>query len=203
MSVSLSPRHRLGTGMLLVAVLVVAAVASVVAWQRSGADDDVAGSSGISGVASTVPADSPPPLQNTGEDWDAIVRSIFGYQAWLFTHPRPELLENIMLPSYEDFDQHRLGLSNLATKGWRYEPQFRPATVEVVRLHDRPRPDLAVVFVRSFHPPNRIVDPSGAVIVDSPGAGDAAVLWTLQREPSQRAEWRLARVTAFTADPPS
>lgn len=127
MSISLSPRNRLATGVLVVAMLVITAVASVVMWQRTGGND-VAGSGAIPAPASTI-AGSPPPLHNTGEDWDAIVRSIFGYQAWLFTHPRPELLENIMLPSYDGFDEHRLGLANLATKGWRYDPQFRPARV--------------------------------------------------------------------------
>ncbi|MGH8914098.1 MAG: hypothetical protein ACRDZM_06210 [Acidimicrobiia bacterium] len=31
----------------------------------------------------------PPVLVNTGENWDAIVRSIVAYNDWLYLHPRP------------------------------------------------------------------------------------------------------------------
>lgn len=199
----MSSRRRLVIGGLLVAVLAVLAAGSFVVLDGSGDDGDQ-GAAATSGTVTTVvdASSSPPELKNTGEDWDQIVRSIFNYQSWLFTHPKPELLENVMLPSYDAFADHKLGLTNLATKGWRYDPQFRPSTVELVRLQDRPRPDVAVVFVRNFDPPNRVVDSAGKVVLDSPGAGTASVLWTLQREPVSSAKWRIAKVTAFTDQPP-
>ena len=199
----MSSRRRLAIGGLVVAVLAVLAAGSFVVLDGRG-DDGGRGAAPAPGAATTAvdTSSTPPELRNTGEDWDQIVRSIFNYQSWLFTHPRPELLENIMLPSYDAFADHKLGLSNLATKGWRYDPQFRPSTVEVVRLQDRPRPDVAVVFVRNFDPPNRVVDPAGKIVLDSPGAGTASVLWTLQREPASSAKWRIAKVTGFTDQPP-
>ena len=199
----MSPRSRLATGGLIVAVLAVLAAGSFVLLDRR--DDDsgqetVAGSQTASSVVDA--ASTPPELKNTGEDWDQIVRSIFNYQSWLFTHPRPELLENIMLRTNDAFPDHELGLTNLATKGWRYDPPFRPSAVELVRLQDRPRPDLAVVFIRNLDPPNRVVDAAGKVVLDSPGAGKASVLWTLQREPASSVRWRIAKVTGFTDQPP-
>ena len=199
----MSPRRRLVTGALIVAVLAVLAAGSFVVL--GGRNDDseretVAGSQPATSVVDA--SGSPPALKNTGEDWDQIVRSISEYQAWLFTHPKPELLENIMLKSYDGYAQHELGLKNLATKGWRYDPEFRPATTEVVRLQDRPRPDTAIVFVRSVDPPNRVIDSSGKVVIDSPGAGRASVLWTLQREPAASPNWRIAKVTSFSDQPP-
>jgi hypothetical protein len=198
-----SSRRRLAIGGLVVAVLAVLAGGSFVVLEGRG-DDGGQGAAPAPGVVTTVvdASGSPPELRNTGEDWDQIVRSIFDYQAWLFTHPSPELLENVMLPSYDAFADHKLGLTNLATKGWRYDPQFRPSAVELVRLQDRPRPDVAVVFVRNFDPPNRVVDPAGKVVLDSPGAGTASVLWTLQREPASSSRWRIAKVTGFTDQPP-
>lgn len=199
----MSPRRRFAIGGLIVAVLAVLAAGSFMlidGRDDHGAQETMAGSQPATTMVDT--SSSPPVLTNTGEDWGQIVRSIFNYQSWLFTHPKAELLDNIMLRSYNAFADHQLGLTNLATKGWRYEPQFRPSTVELVRLHERPRPDLAVVFVRNFDPPNRIVDPTGKVVLDSPGAGTVSVLWTLQREPASNAQWRIAKVTPFTDQPP-
>jgi hypothetical protein len=188
-------------GLLIVAVLAILAGGSFVVLHRDGGNGKAA--TGTSAVTTVVAAsDVPPELKNTGEDWDQIVRSIFNYQAWLFTHPRPELLDNIMLPSYDGYADHQLGLTNLVTKGWHYDPQYRPSTVELTRLQDRPRPDLAVVFIRNSDPPNRVVDGTGKVILDSPGAGTASVLWTLQRDPPSNQHWRIAKVTVLTDQPP-
>lgn len=199
----MSSRRRLAIGGLVVAVLAVLAAGSFVVLEGGGDDADQ-GAAATSGTVTTVvdASSSPPELKNTGEDWDQIVRSISQYQAWLFTHPKPELLENIMLPSYDGYAQHRLGLTNLATKGWRYDPPFRPITVDLTRLQDRPRPDLAVVFIRSTSPPNRVVDGSGAVVQDTPALGEVAVLWTLQRSPATDTRWRVANVASLTDQPP-
>jgi hypothetical protein len=203
MSIAATPRRRLAVGVLIVAVLAVLAVGSLVVMKGGGDAGGVDTAAG-GGVSTTVvaPVASPPELKNTGEDWDQIVRSISQYQAWLFTHPKPELLDSIMLTSYEGYSQHQLGLTNLATKGWRYDPPFRPITVDVVRLQDRPRADLAVVFVRSTSPANRVVDPSGAVMQDTPALGEVSVLWTLQRVPVTDGRWRIAKVTSYTDQPP-
>jgi hypothetical protein len=146
---------------------------------------------------------SPPELKNTGEDWDQIVRSIYAFEHWLYLHPnRDDLLAKTELPSYSGFPDRLAGLRNLATKGWRYDPPRQPVTVELVRLQDRPRPDLAVVFVRATIPHNRIVDTAGQVVVDDPGATSATVLWTLQRDPASDLHWRLSKVTAVSSELP-
>ena len=200
----MSPRRRLVTGALIVAVLAVLAAGSFVVLD--GSDDDrgretVAGSQPATSVGDA--RSSPPELKNTGEDWEQIVRSIYAFEHWLYLHPeRADLLEQTELRSYKGFADRQLGIQNLATKGWRYDPPRRPVSVELVRLQDRPRPDLAVVFVRAFDPPNRVVDAAGKVVLDSPGAGTSSVLWTLQRDPPSGSRWRIANVTPFTQEPP-
>lgn len=196
-----TPRRRLATGSLVVALLAVFTAAGFVAWQR-GDDGSTEGSTGPGPTTTALAGDVPPVLNTTGEDWDAIVRSIVDYQAWLFTHPKPELLDNIFLPSYSGYADGKLGLTNLATQGWRYDPEFRPATVQLVRLFERPRADVAVVFVRSFDPPNRIVEQSGKVVLDSPGAGDTSVLWTLKRDTDRDTGWKVDQVTPFSGTAP-
>jgi hypothetical protein len=199
-----SSRRRLAIGGLVVAVLAVLAGGSFVVLEGRG-DDDSQGTAPAPGVVTTVvdASGSPPELRNTGEDWDQIVRSIYAFEHWLYVHPQnAHLLERTELPSFPGFADRQLGIRNLATKGWRYDPPRRPVNVELVRLQDRPRADIAVVFVRSFDPPNRVVDATGAVIVDSPGSGTASVLWTLQREPASDSRWRIAKVTPFSQEPP-
>jgi hypothetical protein len=188
-------------GVLIVAVLAILAGGSFVVLHRDGGDGKAA--TGTSATTTVVTAsDAPPELKNTGEDWDQIVRSISGYLDWLFTHPHPELLDNIMLNSYKGYNDQKVGLTNLATKGWHYDPHYNPGSTELVRLQDHPRPDLAVVFVRSFDAANRVVDAAGKPVIDTPGAGEASVLWTLQRVPPSDSHWRLANVTPFTDQPP-
>lgn len=203
MSQAMTPRRRTLSGAIVVVALAVLAVGSVVALHRQGGSGD--GEQATSGEASTTIAadpNAPPALNTTGEDWDAIVRGILGFQTWLFTHPRPELLDNIFLPSYGGYADAKLGLSNLATKGWRYDPEYHAASVTVVRLFDRPNADTAVVFVRSFGPANKVVDSSGNVVQNSPGAGDVSVLWTLRRNVASGARWKVAEVGAFSGVPP-
>lgn len=156
------------------------------------------------GAVTTVvdPSGTPPELKNTGEDWDQIVRSIYTFEHWLYLHPaQADLLERTELPSFPGYTDGKVGLRNLATKGWRYDPPRRPVSVELVRLQDRPRPDLAVIFVRSTVPPNKVVDAAGQVVLNDPGTPSASVLWTLQREPASSAQWRIAKVTPLTGEP--
>ena len=201
----MSPRRPLAAGAIVVAVLAVLAVGSLVLID--GRDDDggqetVAGSQPATSVVDT--SSSPPELKNTGEDWDQIVRSIVAYEHWLFTHPDPGLLINTELPSYSAFADGQLGLRNLATKGWRYDPPRRPAKVEIVRLHQRTAENVAVIFVRfGPTPATRVVDGAGKVIQDSPETPPSAVLWTLVREPPTNPRWRLSNVTPFTDRPGS
>ena len=202
MSIALSPRRRLASGGLIVAVLAVLAVGSFVVREGRG-DHGTQNTVSPPGTVAAIDANTPPELKNTGEDWDQIVRSIYSFEHWLYLHPhRADLLTQTELPSYSGFSDGQLGLNNLATKGWRYDPPRQQASVELVRLQDRPRPDLAVVFVRSTIPPNRVVDSSGKVVLDDPGVKGATVLWTLQREPPSDPHWRLAKVTPMTAEPP-
>jgi hypothetical protein len=199
----MSPRRRLAAGGLIVAVLAVLAVGSFVVFGGrgdSGGKDAVAGSQAAPSSLNT--GSSSPELKNTGEDWDQIVRSIVAYEHWLFTHPNPDLLSNTELPSYSLFADRQLGLRNLATKGWRYDPPRRPLPVEIVRLNQRTADNVAVIFVRfGPTPATRVVDRGGAVVQDTPETPPNAVLWTLVREPATDLRWRLSKVTPFTDRP--
>ena len=204
MSISVSPRRRLVTAGVVVAVLAVLAIGSFVVLGGGGEDDGAQrATAGVRVTAAAAdPAASAPELKNTGEDWDQIVRSIVAYEHWLFTHPDPDLLVKTEVPSNEFFDDGQLGLRNLATKGWRYDPPKQPLPVELVRLHRRVADNVATVFVRfGPTPATRVVDPAGKVVQETPETPPNAVVWTLVREPATDSHWRLQKVTPFTDQP--
>ncbi len=204
MSIALSPRRRLASGALIVAVLAALAVGSFVVFEAR--SDDTAERTTAGPPVTAQPANTavpPPELKTTGEDWDQIVRSIVAYRHWLYAHnPDPELIAKIEVPSYNFFADDQLGLRNLATKGWRYDPPRQPANVELVRFRFRDADNVASVFVRfGPTPANRVVDGAGKVVLESPETPANAVVWTLVREPASDPHWRLLKVTPFTDRP--
>ena len=199
----MSPRPRLATAGLVVAVLAVLAVGSFVVLGGGGGGGDRAQRAAADAAVTAADA-SAPELPNSGEDWDQIVRSIVAYEDWLHLHPNPELLVNTEVPSYQFFDDRQLGLRNLATKGWRYEPKPRPLSVQLVRLQRRLADDVANVFVRfGPTPATRVVDAAGNVVQETPETPPNAVVWTLVREPATDAHWRLQKVTPSTEQAPA
>lgn len=189
------------------AVLAIFAVLiGAIAWgviSRRGDGDQKAVPAGPSGAPTAQPStpgvgDQPPTLVNTGENWDAIVRSIVAYRDWLRTHPRPELVDEIMLPALSGYSDTKLGLTNLATKGWRYDPLPAPVTVERVTLGTRLSATKVSVVIRYGPAPHwRVVDPAGNVISDSPATSDGnSVVWTLAQSPGDP-RWRIEDIDSL------
>jgi hypothetical protein len=172
----------------LLGVLVVGLVS-----RRSGGND-----AAVARVSPTVAppttAIQPPPLIDTGEDWNAIVRSMIAYNDWLYLHPKPELLDAFSLPSAPLYAETKLALTNLATKGWHYDPPRPSVTIEIVRLNSRVNAKTAAVFVRFGPSPQyRVVDQSGAEVAIQPAIPTGnSVIWTLAEIDGR---WRLADVT--------
>ena len=196
MSSSPSPHSRTALGIGIVVVLAVVVVGSFIVFGGGG---DGGSTTPSTTAPPLVDPNAPPELRNTGEDWDQIVRSIVEYRHWLFTHPDPGLLGNIETTSYSGYNDDELGLMNLATKGWRYEPPRERVSVEIVQLRERVADNVAILFIRfGSTPPIRVIDPTGTVIQDSAGVPPTAILWTLVREPATDAHWRLFKVTPLT-----
>lgn len=197
-----------------IAAVMVAVLATATVWLYFFRDDATPGgapsganpgaprsqpATSASDPATSPEGDRPPALLNDSEDWDTVVRSIAAYRHWLYTHPNPDLLANIEVPSYEGFADDEVGLRNLATKGWRYDPPRQPLPVELVRFNRRDADNVVLVFVRfGTTPAIRVVDPAGKVVQESPSAPASAALWTLVREPANDTRWRLFKVNPLT-----
>ena len=193
--------HRISGGrtviLAIVFVALVAGIVGLVVTRGSDRDDTPtqAATGSVPTTAVTAQPDQPPKLVNTGEDWDTIVRSIVAYKDWLLLHPRPELLDEIELPTYNKHADNKLGIQNLATKGWRYDPPPEPLLVQRVSVTTRMsanRVGLAIRFGPSPH--YRVVDSSGNVVFDQPAAADGSTVeWTLARTPTDP-RWRVEDV---------
>ena len=190
----MSSRSRIVVGAGLLLVLAVVAIAAV----ASGGDDGGAGSTPTTAApaltTTTLAADGPP-IANQGDDLVAVTRSILEYRHWLLQNPKPELLERIIRPQCGCWESSRVGLVNLATKGWRYEPPLdaKPSIAEI-RLTDRPAPDQARLYVKSggSSVTRRVVDPSGKAVEESPPSGPTARIYLLLREDGR---WRVSGVS--------
>ncbi len=182
----------------LVLALMAVGLAAVLI-QRANTDDGGATSPTAASPTSSVTAAAQvdqPVIVNTGEDWNAIVRSMVAFSDWLYLHPNPDLVDRFQLPSVPGYADTKLGLTNLATKGWRYDPPRRPVTVDTVRLNNR-GPAQAAVFVR-FGPAQqyRVVDQAGNEVANKPAttAGNS-VIWTLYMQPDGK--WLLGDIDAL------
>ena len=192
-----TPSSRRHVVLGLIMALMAVGLAAVLI-QRANTDEGGATSPTAASPTSVTaaPADQPPAIINTGEDWDAIVRSMVAYSDWLYLHPKPDLLDTYSLPSNPSYADTKLALTNLATKGWRYDPPRVAATVEIVRLNSRINPTAAAVFVRFGPAPQyRVVDQSGAEVANKPAtAVGNSVIWTLAQKDGR---WYLADVDAL------
>lgn len=181
----------------VVFVALVAGIVGLVVTRGSGRDDTPPqGATGsIPTTAATVQPEQPPRLVNTGEDWDSIVRSMLAFREWLQLHPRPELLDEIMVPTHPSYSGDKLGLTNFATKGWHYDPVPPPVTVERVSLTTRLSPTKVGLAVRLGPAPRyRVVDQAGNVIADTPATSSGnTVVWTLTQNAGDP-RWRLEAV---------
>ncbi|MDQ6724979.1 MAG: hypothetical protein M3066_02215 [Actinomycetota bacterium] len=188
--------------LILIGVALVGGLASLLVTRHSGSTAARGGGPGATvsqpqTTPATTPAqsDRPPPLLNTGEDWNAIARSIIAYNDWLHVHPHPELLDQIMVPTDKDYADTKLGLTNLATKGWHYDPALPPTDVQHVEVSTRISPTRVGVVIKLGPAPQfRVVDPTGKVIQDTPATTDGNLVeWTLVQSPGDP-HWRLVDV---------
>lgn len=105
----------------------------------------------------------PPELRNTGEDFNAIVRSVVDFTNWVYQYnPDPKWVSHIQHPRCECFKQTESNLTSLTTAGYRHDsPELK---VHKVLLRDRTSADQVTLYVIIESPPGGIVDREGKVV---------------------------------------
>jgi hypothetical protein len=110
------------------------------------------------------PTTEPPPeLNNTGNDFEAIWRSMVEFRNWFYAvDPDPRWLARIYEPSCKCYGGEVRLLNVLDRRGWRYDDQGeRLLNVELLQ---RTAPDLVAIEVTDRHGPQVIVNESGEVV---------------------------------------
>ncbi len=108
-------------------------------------------------------ADTPPPLVNTGEDFDAIVRSFVAYGSWLGAHPSVDALAATVRRDGPEWQRLLPIFTGLVERGER-DDGSGPAEVVETRVLERPSDDHVLVFVVLDNPAFQLVDAEGAVV---------------------------------------
>lgn len=147
-------------------------------------------------VVTTPTTLAPPALANARAtpDFEAVVRSIVAYESWLRLHPDPARVTDYMDPTHPGYAEAVAAQRRLASGEVRYDPAPADITVAVARVTTA-EPTVATVFVRfNDLPAFRVVDRSGAVVVDTPAKPGNSVAWKLRYSDGR---WRVQGFTAL------
>ncbi|MGH9189975.1 MAG: hypothetical protein ACRD0Q_08095 [Acidimicrobiales bacterium] len=189
--VSGSPWLRPALAALLVLVLATAILWRVASGGDSG-DSVVAPSSTTPAIPATTQRSEPPApsIVDTGEDLDAVVRSLIAFHDWIVAHPDPALLVRTTDASCACFASTQKNLSDLAVKRWRYEESRR---TEVLRTRpERVDPTVVDVFVVLRSDEALVLDQAGQVVDREPAYPPTSYFYTLRRGPEGR--WRITQI---------
>lgn len=183
-----------------VAVLVLGLAGGVI-WQLTGDDDGRSATPPTTAAASTTPAapttattldpSTPPELRNTGEDFDAIVRSVEAFEHWVYQYdPDPKWVAEYIDPRNDDefgFKRTQESLAALKAAGERHDsPGSRVLKVNVSRrVSDH---QVALYVVREALP-GAVVDAEGQVVLRRQTYPPTGFLEDWVRGPDGR--WRL------------
>ncbi|MDP9389446.1 MAG: hypothetical protein M3Q48_16405 [Actinomycetota bacterium] len=156
-----------------VAVLVLGLAAGVV-WQLT--DDGDGGSSATSttvppttaapATPTTLDPSKPPELQNTGDDFDAIVRSVDAFENWVYQYdPDPKWVPEYVDPRNSDefgFKRTQESLAALKAAGERHDS---PASrIVKVRVSHRSSDHQVAIYVVREALPGAVVNRAGEVV---------------------------------------
>ncbi len=158
-----------------VAVLVLGLAAGVV-WQLT--DDGDGGSSttpttapsttSAAPTATTLDPSKPPELRNTGEDFDAIVRSVEAFENWVYQYdPDPKWVPEYIDPRNSDefgFKRTQESLAALKAAGERYNSAT--TRIHKVIVRDRVSEHQVGVYVVREHLGGAVVDRNGNVVLE-------------------------------------
>lgn len=123
-------------------------------------------------AATRTPADptKPPPLLNTGDDFDTIVRSSLAFEDWVNQYdPDPKWVDATVAPENTDqygYEWNKQNLANLKAAGQHYDgPGIR---VRKVIVRERVTDVQVAVYIIYESLPVHIVDSSGKIVSTEP-----------------------------------
>lgn len=141
-----------------------------------------------SGGDGTTAPGPPPRLLTTGDDLDAVIRSMLAYQDWALGRPDPARPRRWIAPDSPCLAEQQETHRYLRTHGRRAELH---RNLESVRVADRPDPHHAVLVVRGRITGARLWTDAGRVAEDLGASPTRTDVYALTRDP-QSMEWRMS-----------
>ena len=171
-------------------VLVTAASWLLTSCNRADAPNDAPPTTADVTTTTASPAAVAPPIIDTGENFDAIVRSLIAFNDWVVAHPDPSLLLRSTDSSCPCFAGTQKNLADLASKGWHYDEGRR---TEVLSVRPERVGDAVVdAFVVLRSEEARVLDRAGQVVDREPAYPPTSYFYTLRRGPEGR--WRITGI---------
>jgi hypothetical protein len=129
-----------------------------------------------------------PPLENTGDDYVAIFKSLDANIRWLTENPDPTVVSEIYVPGTPEHANGARLYQELVDKGWRAADEgYRLLSVDVVEV----QPQVVSLRVVDQFDVERIVDTSGKQVGGGkPHSGPQT--WTVLLSPDRSARWMVA-----------
>jgi hypothetical protein len=132
-----------------------------------------------------------PPLENTGNDYVAIFKSLDANFRWLTENPDPAVVSEIYVPGTRTHDFQLDLVQRLRQNGWRSADEgYRVISVEVVDT----RSDVVSLRLTDQFDMERIVDSAGRPVGDGK-KHTAPTVWTILLSPDDQGRWRIADAT--------
>lgn len=125
-------------------------------------------------------ADEPPTLVNTGEDFDAIVRSLSAFGEWLSVHPDADRLAEAYRVGSPGYDALHPAFVDFETRGLHTDGAT-PGEINLVQVATQVSPDVVLLYLEITNHPYLVLDASGAVVEQRPGNPRTAWTWELRR----------------------
>ncbi len=143
------------------------------------------------GTSTSAQGTQPPTLNTSGEDLNAVIRSIFEYRTWISRHPDPEAFRAIYSQECSCLANDQAKYVEHVAKGQRWD-DGGIAVLDVTEI-GRVNENFVRLRVVTQHGPQRLVDATGNVVREGPGWDGYAYLYELVR-PAPNAPWKVSSI---------
>ena len=130
-----------------------------------------------------------PPLENTGTDYVAILKSLIGNFRWLTENPDAAVVSDIYAPGTAEHDAGVRNVQYLVDRGWRAaDDSYFIVSAEAVDS----RPDAVAMRMSDSMDIERVVDSAGQQVGGGRPRNPTVKSWSVLLSSDQTGHWRIA-----------
>ncbi len=130
-----------------------------------------------------------PPLENTGDDYVAILESLVANFRWLTENPDPALVSELYVPGTGDHDYWVPAFQEFVNNGWRAaDDGYFVVSVDIADS----RPEVVSLRVVDSMQIERIVDAAGSQVGEGRTRDPKVKTWNVLLSPDETGRWRFA-----------